>query len=90
MSRRSKKSDVMEYPIHCLKCKKVTQTVEGKSEQTASGRYRVHGGCAECGGRKSKFVNQQTGEGLLGKLLGAPGGKLPILGDIPLIGNLLF
>ena len=32
----------------------------------------------------------RKGDGLIGNALGLPGGKVPILGDIPLLGNLLF
>ena len=34
------------------------------------------------------LTDTKAGDGLLGKLFGAPGGKIPILGDIPLLGAL--
>jgi len=79
----------MSHQINCMKCRHVTETTHAQVAKTKNGRYRLHGHCADCGSKKSKFVNQQTGEGLLGKLLGLPNGKIPILSDIPLIGAIL-
>jgi len=38
--------------------------------------------------RGSGMKRRRRGNGLIGKLAGLPGGKIPILGDIPLIGSL--
>ena len=45
--------------------------------------------CGQCGAKKSQFVSQQIGQGLLGKILGFKDGRIPVLSDIPLIGALL-
>ena len=40
------------------------------------------------GGKMYDLTDTEEGSGLLGKLLGLPGGKVPGLGDIPLVGAL--
>ena len=81
--------------IHCLSCKKKT----GGSLQlgrTANDKLMLVGNCGKCGRRKTRIVSKrdyeagQRGEGLLGSLLGLPGGKVPVLGNLPLVGDLLF
>lgn len=82
--------------IHCLRCKTKTHTHQPMLAQTGNGRFKVNGICASCGHKKSRFVSKadvmsgQRGQGLLGNLLGLPGGKIPGLSQIPLLGNLLF
>lgn len=78
----------MDHSINCLRCKGVTNTHNMECKQSANGRYRVCGTCAECGANKSKFVNKQTGEGLISGLLGFKDG-FPGLNRIPIIGQLL-
>lgn len=82
----NKKSD--SYPMYCVKCKVVTPSKNIQVKKTNNDRYRMIGVCGKCGINKSKFISSQKGEGLLGKLFGAPGGKIPLLGDLPLIGAL--
>ena len=80
---------------YCLKCKKQTM-FEGKptTNITKNNRHMIKGICIECGKKKARFISktqyEQIGKGLLGKLFKLPGNKIPILGDIPLIGKLLF
>ncbi|HRP36662.1 MAG TPA: DUF5679 domain-containing protein [Candidatus Dojkabacteria bacterium] len=76
--------------MFCVKCKEMTATTNAKVVQTKNNRYRLTGNCTICGTNKSKFVSSQTANGLLGSLLGLPGGKVPILSSIPLVGDLLF
>jgi hypothetical protein len=57
---------------------------------TKNNKLILKGKCKICGKMKSKFISKKEGEGLLGKLFKLPGGKIPVLGDIPLIGNILF
>jgi len=89
---RSKEASIhkqdMSHPITCMKCRKVTETQNASGIVTANGRYRMHGQCIHCGTNKSKFVSRQHAEGILGNLFGLPGGKIPILSDIPLVGAL--
>ena len=55
-----------------------------------NGRMYQTGTCTVCKKGKSKFVSgsSRRGDGLIGNVLGLPNGKIPILGDIPLIGGL--
>jgi len=86
MSKKAKQN----VKMYCVKCKDHTSTHNPQVIQTSNGRYRLTGQCTNCGSTKSRFVSQQHASGLLGNLLKLPGGKIPILGDIPLIGNILF
>ena len=76
---------------YCVKCKKNTP-FDGQLQlfKTKNNRLLLKGLCKICGKQKSRFVSKKEGEGLLGKLFKLPGGKIPVLGDIPLIGKLLF
>ena len=71
-----------------MKCKRKTgYSGKPKLVGTRNNRVGVMGVCDVCGGKKFRFVSQ-SGSGLLGKLFGLPGGKIPVLGDVPLIGGL--
>ena len=51
----------------------------------------IVGKCINCDTKKYRFVSKkdvQNGSGLIGKLLGLPGGKVPVLSSIPLVGAL--
>ena len=80
---------------YCVKCKKQTK-FEGEPivTITKNNRHMLKGKCIECGKTKTRFISktdyEKFGKGLLGKLFKLPGNKIPILGDIPLIGKLLF
>jgi hypothetical protein len=74
-----------------VKCRTKT-AFEGQPQlfRTKNNRLLLKGLCVVCKKQKARFVSKQEGEGLLGKLFKLPGGKIPVLGDIPLIGKLLF
>ena len=77
----------------CMKCKK-QQPWSGKPNlvRTKNNRVALSGACSRCGTKMFRFIGKnelQSGSGLLGKLLGLPGGKIPVLSNIPLIGALL-
>jgi Domain of unknown function (DUF5679) len=77
--------------MYCLKCKGPTDTRDAhivKIMVKGHERHSLTGTCAVCGTKKSRFVSNQVGEGILGSLLGLPGGKIPLLSDIPLLGAL--
>lgn len=76
--------------MYCVKCKTKTQTINERVVPTKNNKYRKTGDCYKCNTKKSQFISKKEGEGLLGKLLFPKKGKVPILGDIPLIGNILF
>lgn len=87
MSNRKKKQPI-DSNMYCLSCRQQTGTSSPKVVQTANGKYRMTGQCNSCGNKKSKFISSQTGQGILGNLLGLPGGKIPMLGDLPILGAL--
>lgn len=88
MGKRTKKQQLSDASIYCVKCKQHTPTSNAHVVRTKNKLYRLTGKCEVCGTMKSKFLSKNQGEGILGNLLGAPGGKLPILGDIPILGAL--
>ena len=71
---------------YCVRCRGKTPTQNVKYTQTKNGRHLLKGTCAVCGSKKSQFISAKQGKGLIGKALGI--GKVPILGDLPLIGGL--
>ena len=74
---------------YCVKCKRKTPTVSGvKVVNTKNGKYQGRGTCSVCHKKKCWFVSDSVGKGLLGKVFGLPGGKVPGLGDIPILGAL--
>ena len=78
---------------YCVKCRS-KQTWSGKPSlvRTTNNRVALSGKCNKCKTKMFRFVGKnelQNGSGLLGKLLGLPGGKIPVLSNIPLIGALL-
>ena len=71
--------------LHCLKCRKNTESKNAKVARTKNGRIILLSKCAVCDSKKSKFIKQQEASGLLSSL----GIKTP-LSKIPLVGPLLF
>ena len=76
--------------MHCAKCKMKTGTRNVTSKVAKNGRVYQIGDCVVCGKQKSMFVRQRVVRcrGILGKAFDLLTGKVPILGDIPLIGGL--
>ena len=70
----------------CVKCQRRTPTTNVQVVKTKNGKYQAKGVCNVCQSKKSRFISKKEGQGLLGKALGI--GKVPILGDIPLLGAL--
>ena len=81
-------------PIYCVKCKQKTPNENLKLAKTKNHRPLIRATCNDCGSGKIKFLSKsevqegQAGSGILGNLLKLPGGKIPILSDIPLLGML--
>ena len=71
---------------YCVKCRDVTPTTNVNVVRAKNGRYQTKGVCTRCHSKKCSFISSAVGKGLLGKALGI--GKIPILGDIPLLGAL--
>ena len=68
---------------YCLKCKKDTENINPKISKTSNNRIMVLSKCAICGSKKSRFIKNQEGKGLLSNLgITTPLSKVPILGDI--------
>jgi hypothetical protein len=44
--------------FYCTKCKKKTETVDEVQGTTDSGRYRLHGDCADCGTYKNTLTGK--------------------------------
>ena len=68
---------------YCLKCRKYTKNKDLQVSSTSNGKLTILLKCAICNSKKSKFINQQEGKGLLSKLgIKTPLSKILMLGDI--------
>ena len=68
---------------YCLKCRKDTENINPKVSKTSNGRTMLLSNCAICNSKKSRFIKNQEGKGLLSNLgVRTPLTKVPILGDI--------
>ena len=50
---------------YCLKCRKYTKNIVSS---TSNGKIMILSRCEICNSKKSKFINQQEGKGLLSEL----------------------
>ena len=69
---------------YCMKCRKDTENIDPKMVRTKNNRLVMQSKCSVCGIKKSRFVKEQEGKGLLSNL----GIKTP-LSKISLV-NVLF
>ena len=68
---------------YCWKCKKNTENINPKVSATSNGRTMILSKYAICGSKKSKFIKNQEGKGILSTLgLKTPLSKIPLLGDV--------
>ena len=68
---------------YCLKCKKNTKNVDPKISSPSNGKTMILSKCAICGSKKSRFIKNQKGKGLLSNLgIRTPLNKVQIFGDI--------
>ena len=68
---------------YCLKCKKDTENLDFKIFRTKNNRIIMQSKHNDCENKKSRFMKEQEGEGLLSNLwIKTPFNKLLILGDI--------
>lgn len=84
--------DKVKVKGYCTKCKSKQKIFAPMLSKTKNGRYIVRGS-DQYGHKVNTFVSKdfaaQHGEGLLGNLLGRPGGELfPGSSNIPLLGML--
>ena len=69
--------------IYCLKCRKDTENIDPKISSTSNGKAIILSKFVICGSKKSRFIKNQEGKGLLSNLgIRTPLNKVPILGDI--------
>ena len=69
---------------YCLKCRKNTKSENPKDVKTKNGRIILLSICAVCNSKKSRYIKEQEGSGLLISLE-----KKTILSRIPSEGPLL-
>ena len=53
---------------YCLKCRRNTENINPKVSSTSNGKAMLLSKCAMCGGKKSRFIKNQEGKGLLSNL----------------------
>ena len=65
---------------YCLKCRKDTENIDPKIVRTKSNRLVMQSKCSVCEIRKSRFLKEQEGKGLLINLgINTPLSKIPLL-----------
>ena len=69
---------------YCVKCRKDTENIDPKIVRTKNNRLVMQSKCSVCEIKKSRFLKEQEGKGLLSNLgIKAPLSKIPLL-------NILF
>ena len=53
---------------YCLKCKKDTENLDFKIFRTKNNRIIMQSKCNDCENKKSRFMKEHEGEGLLSNL----------------------
>ena len=53
---------------YCLKCRRNTENINPKVSSTSNGKAMLLSKCAMCGSKKSRFIKNQEGKGLLSNL----------------------
>ena len=71
--------------LHCLNCRKSTESQNQKFVKTKNGGVVLLSKCAVCDSKKSKFIEKQEASGLLSSL-----GIKTLLSKIRLVGTLSF
>lgn len=86
-SKRYQSENMYAY---CVTDKKKMPIHNARVVKTKNNKLRIVGQCPN-GHNVSRFISQKeaSGSGLIGSLLGFPGGKIPLLSDIPLVGSLI-
>ena len=74
---------MLKMKSYCLKCRKDTENINPKVSKTSNNRIMVLSKCAICGSKKSRFIKNQEGKGLLSNLgIKTSLNKVPMLADI--------
>ena len=67
---------------YCLKCRKDIENVNSRVSKTSNNGTMISSKYAKCGTKKSRFIKNREGKGLLSNLgIRTPLNKVPILGD---------
>ena len=74
----------MKKETYCLACRKYTKSINPKIVINKHNRSMIQSNCAICGSKKSRFIKEHQGIGLLSNL----GIRTP-LSQVPLL-NVLF
>ena len=65
---------------YCVKCRKDTENIDPKMVRTKNNRLIMQSKCPVCGIKKSRFVKEQEGKGLLSNSeIKIPLSKIPLL-----------
>ena len=76
-------SQRIEMKSYCLKFRKNTENINPRVSNTNNGKTMVLSKCAICDSKKSRYIKNQEGKGLLSNLgIKTSLSKVPILGDI--------
>ena len=68
---------------YCLMCRKDIKKIDSKVSNTSNDRKTILSKCVIYGSKKSRFIKDQEGKGLLSNLgVKTPLSKVAILGDI--------
>ena len=70
---------------YCLKGRKDTENINSRVSKTSNNRPMILSKCTKRGSKKSRFIKNQEGKGLLSNL----GIRKP-LSKVPILGNILF
>ena len=70
---------------YCLKCQKDTENINPIVLNTTNSKTMLLSKCAKFGSKKSRFIKNQEGKGLLSNL-----GIRTALSKVPLLGDILF
>ena len=74
----------MKKETYCLACRKYTKNNNPKIVRNRQNRLMIQSNCANCVGKKSRFIKEQQAMGILSNLgIKTPLSKFPLL-------NILF
>ena len=74
----------MRKETYCLSCRKYTESTNPRIVKIKNNRSMIQSNCAICNSKKSRFIKEQQGKGLLSNLdIKTPLNKVPLL-------NILF
>ena len=70
----------MKKETYCLACRKYTKNDNPKIVRNKKNRLMIQSNCATCSSKKSRFIKEQQGMGILSNLgIKTPLSKVPLL-----------